>query len=172
LKTRIQLLSVFFLGCIVGVGSVRLFNDTAVAQEAPPDPMLAKVIQVSHGDEFEIMWRPPMPLRFSVRLNRVDTPFKDQPGGKEATEELADLIYGKTVRLEFENPEKPYQDRSNRLIAYAHIGDKNVGVEMIRSGHAEFFTKYGEGKYAKAMKAAEDQAKAAKRGRWAEDAKN
>jgi endonuclease YncB( thermonuclease family) len=167
-RPNFQLIAVFVLGTAFGIVGMRLADTAAVAEDADASPMLAKVVQVNHGDEFEVMWRPPVPMRFNVRLNRVDTPFKDQSGGKEATEELADLIYGKQVRIEFEDPDKPYQDRSERLIAYAHIDGKNVGVEMIRSGQAEFFTKYGEGKYAEAMKAAEDQAKAAKRGRWAE----
>lgn len=168
MKSRFQLLAVFVLGTVFGIVGVRLADTAAVADDADASPMLAKVVQVNHGDEFEIMWRPPMPMRFNVRLNRVDTPFKDQPGGKEATEKLADLIYGKQVRIEFEDPEKPYQDRSERLIAYAHVDGKNVAVEMVASGYGEFFDKFGEGKYGKQLREAEDEAKAAKRGLWAE----
>lgn len=168
MKRQVGLWIVFVLGAVVGAVGVRLTTNATGADDAQADAMLAKVVKVNHGDEFEVMWRPPMPLRFNVRLNRVDTPYKDQPGGKEATEALADLTYGKQVRIEFENPDKPYQDNSERLIAYAHIDGKIVNVEMVRGGYSPFFTKYGEGKYAEQLRAAEAQAKAAKRGMWAD----
>jgi endonuclease YncB( thermonuclease family) len=170
MKSRANLFFVFLLGAVAGVGGMRLIDSPAVAQPAKTETeaTLAKVVQVNHGDEFVILWRPPVPMRFAVRLNRVDTPFSNRAGGREAAEALADLIYGKQVRIEFEDANKPLQDRSQRMIAYAHVDGKNVGVEMIRTGHGEFFTRFGKGIYAEQMQAAQDEAKAAKRGQWAE----
>lgn len=167
---RWQWIAAFTAGVMVG-GALMDMTSQPAAAEAAGEPAaeehLAKVVQVNHGDEFEILWRPPMPLRFNVRLNRVDTPFSDQPGGREATEALADLIYGKHVRIDFEDNDKPYQDRSERLIAYAFIGGRNVNVEMVRSGHSAFVTRWGEGKYAEQFREAEAEAKTERRGRWA-----
>jgi len=167
-RNRIMLL-VFAAGLLVGVVGSRMIETIAVAETEPADAALAKVVQVNHGDEFEIMWRPPVAMRFNVRLNRVDAPFKDNIGGKQAAEHLASMIYGKHVRIEFEDPDSPYQDRSERMIAYAHINGKNVGIEMVRSGWAEFFTQFGQGKYAEAFIQAQNEAKAAKRGLWSDE---
>lgn len=172
----IATVAVFVLGVVVGITIARFDAEPAAhaAEDKPHvDPKLeqglAKVLTVQHGDELTVLWRPPMPLKFSVRLNRVDTPFKEDKGGKEALNALADLVYGQYVRVEFEDNAKPYQDRSNRLIAYLHNdAGKNLNVEMVRSGGAPFSTRYGEGKHAAQFRAAEAEARAAKRGVWAE----
>ena len=180
---------VFVIGVAVGAMSMRqiaavqdviqrsqdaeLVSDVAAGAGQGPGAEaddLATVLTVQHGDEFEVLWRPPIPVRFSVRLNRVDTPYSDQPGGREATEALADLVYGKKVRIEFEDPSEPTQDRSNRLIAYVWSDGEMVNTEMVRLGEGEFFTRFGEGKYAGRFRAAEAEARQANRGRWAEDA--
>ncbi len=174
-RLPIATVAVFVCGVVVGIAIARFDREPAARateNKAPADPKLekglAKVLTVQHGDELTVLWRPPMPLKFSVRLNRVDTPFKDRPGGNEALNALADLAYGKYIRIEFEDNAKPYQDRSNRLIAYLRNEDgENLNVEMVRRGAAPFFTQYGEGKHAAQFKAAEAEARAARRGVWA-----
>lgn len=177
-STRPKLVAMLMLGVGIGLLIARLDpgEKTAHAHEGhehtqPVDEQLekglAKVLTVEHGDEFTVLWRPPVPVKFSVRLNRYDTPFRDKPGGKEAVDALADRIYGKYVRLAFENDHHPFQDRSQRMIAYVFDDDELVNVELIRDGAAPFFTRYGEGKFAEQFKAAEAEAKKAGRGVWA-----
>lgn len=176
--SRLTVAAVFVIGVVTGLVIERLGEAEipAIAHEGHPehtdpklDAGLAKVLTVEHGDEFTVLWRPPVPVRFNVRLNRVDTPFKDKPGGEEATEELADRVYGKYVRLEFESNDKPFQDRSQRLIAYVFDDDEHVNVDMVRRGVAPFFTRYGEGRFGDDFKAAESEARQAKRGVWADE---
>ena len=104
--------------------------------------------------------------RVRVRLLRVDTPERDEPGYEEATRQLARKVLGKRVVLEFENERK---DPYNRELAYVYLDGQNINVEMVRSGWSPFFDRYGVGKYADDFRAAEREAKRAKRGLWAED---
>jgi len=162
-------LLILVIGAAAGFVAGRWGDPPRVTAAAEPANVnWAQVLQVNHGDEFEILWRPPMPLRFAVRLKQADTPYKDQEHGEEAAEALADLVYGNKVRIEFENPDDPLQDRSERLLAYAFLPDgRMVNVEMVRRGWAEHFTRFGTGRYEERFAAAEQAAKEAGRGRWA-----
>ena len=73
---------------------------------------------------------------------------------------------GRDVDLLFE--ERGVRQRGNygRLLAYLYVGDTNVNVEMVRQGWSPFWTDYGAGRFAAPFRAAEDEAKAAKRGLW------
>ena len=50
------------------------------------------------------------------------------------------------------------RDHFGRLLAYVHAGGKNVNVELVRRGHADYWTKFGKGPYAEQFQAAEEEA--------------
>lgn len=101
----------------------------------------------------------------SVRLLRINTPERGRPGYGEATESLRELIGGRSVALEFENGEIE-RDRYDRLLAYVFADGVNANVEQVRRGWSDFWTRYGEGKYAAQFREAEEQAKREKAGMW------
>ncbi len=125
------------------------------------------VVNISDGDMFDLKYKPTKPVQMRARLLNVDTPNRGQDGHKEAREALAQMIYGKHIRIEFEKPGTPGQTRSGLLLCYAFIDGKCVNVELVRQGISKFQTRYGEGRLAAQFKKAEEQAKAAKRGVWA-----
>jgi micrococcal nuclease len=123
-----------------------------------------KVIWVVDGDTVGISYQGRWEL---VRLLRINTPEKGQPGYAGASEFLRGLVAGKTVTLDFETPGEPERDTYGRLLAYLHLRGDNVNVEIVRAGWSDFWTKYGAGKYAEHFHEAEIEAANALRGLWA-----
>ena len=110
-------------------------------------------------------------VRFKVRLERLDAPESDQPYGKEATDYLAKLIKGRTVRVEWVK-----KDRYGRIpgrVYYDQPGNPNskpnrqdINLTMVSTGNAHHFKYFDQ---TPAYAAAESAAKEKKLGLWASD---
>lgn len=112
--------------------------------------------------------------RARLRLIGVDTPETVKPNhpvepfGPEASEFTRRFIArgGGSVRLQFD---RERQDRYGRFLAYVYVDDRFLNEELLLAGLARAETQY---RYDAAMKkrfrAAEAEAKAAKRGIWSE----
>jgi micrococcal nuclease len=105
----------------------------------------------------------------TIRLLNVNTPEKNQPGFVDATEALKYLVRGGTVDLEYEKPGVEKRDGLGRLLAYVIADGVNVNLELVRQGWSPYYTKYGKGRLRAEFEAAEREARAARRGLWAED---
>ena len=128
-------------------------------QLAPPQraelqpPLGLRVVRVIDGDTIIVRWRG---MDEKVRLLNIDTPERGEPGYHEATDALRDLIGDRPVDLEWEEPGVPSRDQYGRLLAFVFItvpagppgGRIHINVEMVRGGWAEYYTKYGKGRYA------------------------
>jgi len=123
----------------------------------------AAILFVADGDTVKVRWQG---REEWVRLLRIDTPELDENGYAEARNALVALAGGREAVLEFEEPGVPVRDRFERLLAYLHVGSRNLNVEMVRSGWSPFWTKYGTGRHAEAFRRAEGEARKAGRGLW------
>jgi endonuclease YncB( thermonuclease family) len=106
-----------------------------------------------------------------VRLIGVDTPETHhptkpaQPFGQEAFEFTRRMAEGKSVELQFDPGETV--DRYGRKLAYVYVDGQFLNEVLIRQGLARALTNYPFSSEMKArFRAAESQAKAAKRGVW------
>ena len=90
-----------------------------------------------------------------VRLLRVDTPERDEPGYGEATRALRDLLSDRDVYLAYEEPGIPERGSYGRLLVYLFADGKNVNVEMVRAGWSPFDTRWGDGRFERAFREAE-----------------
>jgi micrococcal nuclease len=146
---------------------VRRFGSGDATHEAVRSELLGpcKVARVIDGDTLDVECRS---FSDQVRMLRIDTPEAGQPGYAEAREALESLVGGRDIHLLFE--ERGVRQRGNygRLLAYVYAGEMNVNVEMVRLGWSTFWTDFGEGRFAEPFRAAEAQAKAKKRGLWAD----
>ncbi len=126
------------------------------------------LVQVVDGDTVAVRWK-----RKSehIRLLRVDTPERGEWGHEESADFLKNLLTGKDLQLEFENAITYARDRYGRLLVYLFANGENVNVEMVRAGWSRFWTEYGRGRYAKDFEAAEEAAKAERRGIWKDGGK-
>ena len=100
-------------------------------------------------------------LKHKVRLDRIDAPEKDQPWGGESAAVLKEWVFAKDVRVEYEK-----RDQYGRILGIVFNGTNDVNLAMVRNGNAWHYSHFDRTpEYA----AAEAEARAARRGLWAQD---
>jgi len=99
----------------------------------------------------------------SVRLIGMDAPEMGEDFSQQAKDALTNLVGGKTVRLE---PDVDIRDQYGRLLAYVWLGTTMANAEIVRQGLATVYTVPPDVKYVDLLTAAQNEAKAAKRGIW------
>jgi endonuclease YncB( thermonuclease family) len=98
----------------------------------------------------------------SVKIN-----FPVECFGKIASEKNKEMVEGKFVRLEKDISDK---DRYGRLLRFIYLEDGTfVNDVLVREGYARVSTFPPDVKFSEQFKAAEREAKSAKRGLWADD---
>ena len=126
------------------------------------------VLKVIDGDTIVARLEEPgrAKRRETIRLLRINTPERKQPGYEEAREALKNLVRGGEIQIEFEDPSTEKRGNYGRLLGYVLVDGLNVNVEMVRLGWTEFWTKYGRGRLAREFIAAQEEARTARRGMW------
>jgi len=99
-----------------------------------------------------------------IRYIGLNTPERDRPFYKEATDANRKLVEGREVRLEFDAVEI---DQYGRTLAYVFEGETFVNLELLRQGYANAFTVPPNVKYQEVFREAEQEAREAGRGLWA-----
>jgi endonuclease YncB( thermonuclease family) len=125
------------------------------AAEPTPPVLVGIVTRVTDGDTIHVQLSSGDII---VRLDSIDAPEHDQPGGREATQALTALVLGHAVSLEVIT-----QDRYERLVAQVLLNGESVNARLVREGHAwayRFFVKNPD--YCRW----EDEARSAHRGLW------
>jgi micrococcal nuclease len=123
--------------------------------------------EVSHITDGDTFWaRCPDDLK--IRLLLIDAPERDQfPFGRQAKAAIEKFLpTGSRVSLEFDVQRT---DRYGRALAYAFLPDgRMVNEEMARAGYATALTYPPNVRYVERIRRAVTQARAARRGLWAE----
>jgi micrococcal nuclease len=123
----------------------------------PADLETATVAQVVDGDTIELT------DGRRVRYIGINTPEREQPYYKEATEMNRQLVGDKEVQLEFD---VETFDRYGRTLAYIWVNGQMVNLVMLKEGYANAFTVPPNVKYDEDFRQAEREARAAERGLW------
>jgi micrococcal nuclease len=150
-------------GVLVGALVLFLLTPIMAAQAGP-----LKVSRVTDGDTIKVT---DGRVEKIIRLIGIDAPEishkkreASQPFGQAATKYLAGLVLNKTVEI------KEYGlDRYGRTLGVVFLDGKSVNLEMIKAGYAEVYrgnpaAGFDSGPYWKA----EEEARAAKKGMWAQ----
>ena len=98
--------------------------------------------------------------QFKIRLDAIDAPEIKQPFGQASKKALADKVFGKDVVVVAKT-----KDRYGRNVGHIMLGNRDINLEMLEEGMAWHYEKYDHNKR---MREAEQTARAAKRGLWAE----
>jgi len=128
---------------------------------------LVRVIRVIDGDTIEIEGG------HRIRYIGIDTPETVHPSkpiecfGKEASSKNSELVSGKEIRLEKDVSET---DKYGRLLRYVWVGDIFVNDYLVRQGYAKASSYPPDIKYQDQFREAEQEARDAGRGLWAEGA--
>ncbi len=99
-----------------------------------------------------------------VRLIGVDTPERGEECFEEATDYLKDRVGGRTVRYRYQSGR---EDRYDRQLLDLFRGGQLVNLDIAQAGWGEELTIQPNDHYATRIAAAEQDARAVPRGRWA-----
>ena len=98
--------------------------------------------------------------KFRIRLNKIDAPEKKQAFGNKAKQYLSSLIFGKQVSVRFKEI-----DRYGRISGVIYCDGAEINLVMVQNGYAWHYSYYDK---TPAYIQAEKQARADKKGLWAE----
>jgi endonuclease YncB( thermonuclease family)/methylphosphotriester-DNA--protein-cysteine methyltransferase len=123
-----------------------------------------KVVRVADGDTITVLDNQNKQHR--IRFQGIDAPESKQAFGQKSKQSLSDLVFGKQVTVIYSK-----MDKYRRVVGKVMLDGKDVNIEQIKAGLAWHYKKYEDEQppedrvsYAKA----EQEARAAKRGLWAE----
>jgi endonuclease YncB( thermonuclease family) len=117
-----------------------------------------KVVKITDGDTITV--RCGQQPQERVRFYGIDAPEKKQAYGMKARAALASICAGRNALLD-----RRGTDRYGRTLAIVHCEGKNANLEMVEEGFAWVYRQYTK---EQAFYDAEDQARQAKRGLWAD----
>lgn len=122
------------------------------------------VVGVADGDTITVLDADK--VQHKIRLTGIDAPEKKQPFGNRSKQSLSDMVFNKTVTVETVK-----RDRYGRELGKVLAGGKDANLEQVRAGFAWHYKAYERTQSATDRQAyadAENEAKAAKRGLWAD----
>jgi endonuclease YncB( thermonuclease family) len=134
----------------------------ALACTAYAETVIGRVVGVADGDTITVLDADK--VQHKIRLAGIDAPEKKQAFGNRSKESLSDMVFDKTVNVETEK-----RDRYGRQIGKVLVDGQDVNLVQVERGMAWFYRQYQREQSPndrKLYEAAEDAAKAGKRGLW------
>jgi micrococcal nuclease len=138
-----------------------------LAAAASAEGLEGHVVRIVDGDTIHVRIgeRIEKVRYIGVNTPEVHHPTKgEEPGGREAASMNADLVKGRTVRIELDVQSR---DRYGRLLAYVWVGDVMINAELVRLGYAQVMTVPPNVRYQSLFLRLQREARAAGRGLWA-----
>lgn len=141
-----------------------LIASLLLVHTATADTINGRVVGVADGDTVTILDN--SNTQWKIRLMGIDAPEKKMPFGQKSKEALSALVFNKQVQVEFNK-----RDKYGRTVGKIMVDGVDANLEQVRSGLAWHYKQYQREQspadrivYAQA----EEQARAAKRGLWAD----
>lgn len=134
----------------------------ALACAVHAETVTGRVVGVADGDTITVLDADK--VQHKIRLAGIDAPEKKQAFGNRSKESLSDMVFDKTVNVETEK-----RDRYGRKIGKVLVNGQDVNLVQVERGLAWFYRQYQREQSPndrKLYEAAEDAAKAARRGLW------
>lgn len=136
-----------------------LFPVLFACQQPATKRIEGKVVKIADGDTFTFLDKSNQQVR--VRLHGIDAPERAQDFGNVARQKLADMVFGKAVKIEEKDT-----DRYGRTVAIVYTLDGAcVNEIMLKEGLAWHYKEYDDNA---AWAALEQKAKREKRGLWSQ----
>lgn len=152
----------------VPIGRLSKADQELVRQLTAPQPnpfaaatgkiIEGRVVSVSDGDTLTVL--DAQKVQHKIRLEGIDAPEGGQDYGQKAKEALSSKVFGKDVTVRCKE-----KDRYGRTVGSVHLGDRWIDRELVAEGWAWRYDDYSDSEL---LKQAQDEAKAAKLGLWAD----
>ena len=143
---------------ITSVGTLAL----CLALQTHAETITGLVVGVSDGDTITVL--DANKVQHKIRLAGIDAPEKKQAFGNRSKESLSALAFDKTVNVETDK-----QDRYGRQVGKVLVNGQDVNLVQVERGMAWFYRQYQREQSPndrRLYEAAEDAARADKRGLW------
>lgn len=126
------------------------------------ETLQGRVVAVTDGDTVKVL--DASHTEWKIRLMGIDAPEKKQAFGTRSRSNLSDLVYGKTVVVEYSR-----KDRYGRTVGKIFVNGVDANLEQVKAGMAWHYRKYAkeqpiEDRETYAL--AEERARAGRRGLW------
>ena len=134
----------------------------ALAFTANAETITGRVVGVADGDTITVLDADK--VQHKIRLAGIDAPEKKQAFGQRSKQSLSDLAFGKDVAVETTK-----RDKYRREIGKVLVNGQDVNLVQVERGMAWFYRQYQREQSPndrRLYEAAEDAAKANKRGLW------
>lgn len=99
------------------------------------DILEGKVVGVADGDTITVL--DSSNTQYKIRLAGIDAPEKKQPFGQVSKRSLSDLVYDKTVQVDWSKT-----DRYGRLVGKVLVNNLDANLEQVKRGLAWHYSKY------------------------------
>lgn len=130
------------------------------AAPTPDDGALyGECIRVADGDTLTL--RTADGQQEKVQLFGIDAPEMEQDYGDRAKAELETRVLGKQLRVTY-----PGRDDFGRINGKVYVGEQYINLILVQEGHAWHSDKYGPNE--EDLRAAQQEARAAHKGLWAD----
>ena len=120
------------------------------------DELRGKVVSIADGDTITVLDADKK--QHKVRLTGIDAPEKKQAFGAKSKARLGELVAGKDVVVEWKD-----KDTYGRTLGKVRQGSLDVNLQMVKDGLAWHYKKYS-----KSAELSGAEAKAGKKGLWAD----
>ena len=134
----------------------------ALACTAHAETITGRVVGVADGDTITVLDADK--VQHKIRLAGIDAPEKKQALGNRSKESLSELVFDKTVAVETTK-----RDKYGRQIGKVLVDGRDVNLVQVERGMAWFYRQYQREQSPndqRLYEAAEDAARAGKRGLW------
>lgn len=122
------------------------------------DELRGKVVGISDGDTIVVL--DANRVQHKIRLQGIDAPESSQAFGQKSKAALGEKIHEKDVVVKWTK-----KDRYDRMLGEVFFGKRFINLEMVKDGWAWHYKQYSS---SPELAAAENAARSAKRGLWAD----
>jgi micrococcal nuclease len=122
------------------------------------ETLKGKVVYITDGDTLTLLVDK---KQYKIRLLGIDAPENEQPFGKQASKALSDKVFEKTVQVTTYG-----KDIYGSTLGIVSLDGKNINLELVKEGFAWHYTAYSA---SKTLANAENEARKAKIGLWADE---
>jgi endonuclease YncB( thermonuclease family) len=111
----------------------------ALSLSVSADTITGKVVGVKDGDTIVVLDDTMTAKPYTIRLIGIDTPEKKQAFGQAAKKHLSDMVFNKSVAVEYWK-----KDRYGRILGKVYHDNKDINLVMIQSGLAWHYKQYAK----------------------------